>query len=130
VAAINVKIPYNRKTSYNRKRKRAPQALCLHRARNLPVNSPGAGSLDHPRARGGDIRFNSRMTGGARDQAALLPLAPGVYRFRDATGRVLYLGRATSLRSRVASYWGDLGDRAHLSRMMARVARRGVTAGR
>jgi excinuclease ABC subunit C len=63
------------------------------------------------------------MTGGAREQAALLPLAPGVYRFRDARGRVLYLGRATSLRSRVASYWGDLGDRAHLGRMMAMVAR-------
>jgi hypothetical protein len=29
-------------------------------------------------ARGGDIRFNSRMTGSARDQAALLPLTPGV----------------------------------------------------
>ena len=61
----------------------------------------------------------SDMKGSARDQAALLPLTPGVYRFRDATGRVLYLGRATSLRSRVASYWGDLGDRAHLSRMVA-----------
>jgi excinuclease ABC subunit C len=59
----------------------------------------------------------------ARDQAALLPLAPGVYRFRDATGRVLYLGRAAQLRSRVASYWGDLRDRAHLARMVARIAR-------
>ena len=59
----------------------------------------------------------------ARDQAALLPAAPGVYRFRDAGGRVLYLGRATHLRNRVASYWGDLRDRAHLGRMVARVAR-------
>jgi excinuclease ABC subunit C len=63
------------------------------------------------------------MSNTARDQAALLPLAPGVYRFRDATGRVLYLGRATHLRSRVASYWGDLRDRAHLNRMVARIAR-------
>ncbi|MGH3291416.1 MAG: hypothetical protein ACRDP7_06395 [Trebonia sp.] len=63
------------------------------------------------------------MKDSARGQAALLPLTPGVYRFRDATGRVLYLGRATSLRSRVASYWGDLGDRAHLGPMVARVAR-------
>ena len=63
------------------------------------------------------------MAGSAREQAALLPPAPGVYRFRDAAGRVLYLGRATSLRSRVASYWGDLGGRAHLGRMMAMVAR-------
>jgi excinuclease ABC subunit C len=59
----------------------------------------------------------------ARGQAALLPSAPGVYRFRDATGRVLYLGRATHLRSRVASYWGDLRDRARLAPMMSRVAR-------
>jgi excinuclease ABC subunit C len=57
-----------------------------------------------------------------RDMASRLPLAPGVYRFRDAAGRVLYLGRAVSLRRRVASYWGDLGDRAHLSRMVARIA--------
>ena len=54
---------------------------------------------------------------------ARLPLGPGVYRFRDATGRVLYLGRATSLRRRVASYWGDLGDRGHLAAMVDRIAR-------
>ncbi len=58
----------------------------------------------------------------ARDRAARLPPAPGVYRFRDAAGHVLYLGRAVSLRRRVASYWGDLGDRAHLSPMVARIA--------
>jgi excinuclease ABC subunit C len=54
---------------------------------------------------------------------ARLPLGPGVYRFRDAAGRVQYLGRATSLRRRVASYWGDLGDRPHLAAMVARIAR-------
>jgi excinuclease ABC subunit C len=58
-----------------------------------------------------------------REQAARLPLAPGVYRFRDEAGQVLYLGRATSLRRRVVSYWGDLGDRAHLSPMVARIGR-------
>jgi excinuclease ABC subunit C len=63
------------------------------------------------------------VAGSGREQAALLPLAPGVYRFRDGAGKVLYLGRATSLRRRVASYWGDLGGRAHLSRMVARVGR-------
>jgi excinuclease ABC subunit C len=52
-----------------------------------------------------------------------LPAAPGVYRFRDAGGRVLYVGRATHLRSRVASYWGDLRDRRHLRRMVPQVAR-------
>jgi excinuclease ABC subunit C len=58
-----------------------------------------------------------------RDQAARLPLGPGVYRFRDAAGCVLYLGRAVCLRRRVASYWGDLGDRGHLAAMVARIAR-------
>src|SRR5580700_1789314 len=58
-----------------------------------------------------------------REQVGCLPLAPGVYRFRDAAGRVLYVGRAVSLRRRVASYWGDLGDRRHLAVMVARIAR-------
>src|SRR5215469_3189058 len=56
-----------------------------------------------------------------RELAARLPLAPGVYRFRDAAGQVLYLGRATALRRRVASYWLDLRDRGHLAPMVARV---------
>lgn len=57
-----------------------------------------------------------------RDLAVRLPLAPGVYRFRDAAGRVLYIGRAVSLRRRVVSYWGDLGARDHLSPMVAGIA--------
>jgi excinuclease ABC subunit C len=55
--------------------------------------------------------------------AARLPQAPGVYRFLDQAGRVLYVGRAVSLRRRVRSYWGDLGDRRHLAPMVARIAR-------
>jgi excinuclease ABC subunit C len=46
-----------------------------------------------------------------------------VYRFRDKNGRVLYVGRATTLRSRVGSYWSDLRGRRHLTRMVAQVAR-------
>jgi excinuclease ABC subunit C len=60
---------------------------------------------------------------GPREQVARLPPGPGVYRFRDAAGAVLYLGRAICLRRRVASYWGDLGDRGHLAVMVARIAR-------
>lgn len=63
------------------------------------------------------------MTAGPRAAAALLPSAPGVYRFRDARGRVLYIGRAIDLRRRVNSYWRPLGDRRHLSQMVARIAR-------
>ena len=53
--------------------------------------------------------------------AARLPRSPGVYRFRAGT-RVLYVGRATDLRSRVRSYAGDLADRPHLRRMVAQVS--------
>jgi len=50
-----------------------------------------------------------------------LPSEPGVYRFRDSLDRVIYLGRATDLRSRVRSYAGDLGRRAHLRRMVPQI---------
>jgi excinuclease ABC subunit C len=59
----------------------------------------------------------------AREAARRLPHAPGVYRFRDARGRVLYVGRASDLRSRAGSYWSRLGDRPHLAAMVAAVTR-------
>jgi DNA polymerase III subunit epsilon len=36
---------------------------------------------------------------------ARLPREPGVYLFRDRTGRILYVGKATNLRQRVRSYF-------------------------
>jgi excinuclease ABC subunit C len=37
-----------------------------------------------------------------------VPDEPGVYRFRDAHGRVIYVGKAKSLRQRLGSYFQDL----------------------
>ncbi len=59
----------------------------------------------------------------ARAIARRLPQEPGVYRFRDGTGRVLYIGRAVNLRRRVQSYWTQLGDRPGLATMVRRIAR-------
>jgi len=42
----------------------------------------------------------------ARLDTSTIPDAPGVYLFRDADARVIYVGKATSLRKRLASYWG------------------------
>ena len=42
-----------------------------------------------------------------RPASGTIPEAPGVYRFRDATGRVIYVGKARSLRQRLNSYFAD-----------------------
>jgi excinuclease ABC subunit C len=63
-----------------------------------------------------------RRYGGLGGVVAGLPLEPGIYRFRDEASRVLYIGRATVLRRRVASYWSQLRDRPHLAPMVARIA--------
>jgi excinuclease ABC subunit C len=39
-----------------------------------------------------------------------IPESPGVYRFRDERGRVIYVGKAKSLRSRLNSYFADFAS--------------------
>jgi len=39
-----------------------------------------------------------------------IPDAPGVYRFRDERGRVIYVGKASSLRPRLSSYFQDIAN--------------------
>src|SRR3990170_1859811 len=43
----------------------------------------------------------------SRPPAGTIPDAPGSYQFKDADGRVIYVGKAKSLRSRLANYFGD-----------------------
>ena len=42
-----------------------------------------------------------------RPVAGSIPDAPGSYQFKDAHGRVIYVGKASSLRSRLSSYFQD-----------------------
>jgi excinuclease ABC subunit C len=42
-----------------------------------------------------------------RPPAGTIPDAPGSYQFKDAEGRVIYVGKAKSIRSRLNSYFGD-----------------------
>lgn len=45
-----------------------------------------------------------------RPKPGEIPTEPGVYRFRDAKGRVVYVGKAKSLRARLSSYFQDIGN--------------------
>ena len=47
-----------------------------------------------------------------REKVGTLPFSPGVYLYKDSGGRVIYVGKAKSLRNRVRSYFSDdkLGD--------------------
>ena len=42
-----------------------------------------------------------------RPPAGTIPDAPGSYQFRDGDGRVIYVGKAKSLRSRLSNYFGN-----------------------
>lgn len=42
-----------------------------------------------------------------RPAAGQVPTAPGVYRFRDRHGTVIYVGKARNLRQRLSSYFAD-----------------------
>ncbi|WP_184548343.1 excinuclease ABC subunit UvrC [Streptosporangium becharense] len=44
---------------------------------------------------------------GFRPKPGSIPESPGVYRFKDAEGRVIYVGKAKSLRQRLNSYFAD-----------------------
>ncbi|MFN8179379.1 MAG: excinuclease ABC subunit UvrC [bacterium] len=47
-----------------------------------------------------------------------LPDAPGTYQFLDASGRPIYVGKASSLRARVRSYFSDADDVTAKTRRM------------
>lgn len=51
-----------------------------------------------------------------------IPVEPGVYRFRDPHGRVIYVGKAKSLRSRLTSYFADVTSLHPRTRQMVTTA--------
>ncbi|HRN35695.1 MAG TPA: excinuclease ABC subunit UvrC [Flavobacteriales bacterium] len=57
-----------------------------------------------------------------REKVKLLPHKPGVYQFFDRDGKILYVGKATSLRSRVGSYFAKDLPNGKTRLMVAKIA--------
>ncbi len=55
-----------------------------------------------PRTSGGPLSY--------RPEPGSIPTQPGVYRFRDPTSRVIYVGKAKNLRARLSSYFQDVAN--------------------
>ena len=96
-----------------------------------PMARTPAGTPQHP---GGAERFNEEraaytvasaqpdLEGGVqaiRNAVKVLKPVPGVYRMLDARGEVLYVGKARSLKARVANYTQIAGLSGRLQRMVS-----------
>ncbi|MGL4304981.1 MAG: excinuclease ABC subunit UvrC, partial [Mycobacteriaceae bacterium] len=57
-----------------------------------------------------------------RPAAGTIPTDPGVYKFRDRHGRVIYVGKAKVLRSRLSSYFADIASLHPRTRQMVTTA--------
>lgn len=57
-----------------------------------------------------------------RPRPGEIPTSPGVYRFRDETGRVLYVGKAKNLRARLSNYFAPLPSLHERTRRMVTTA--------
>jgi excinuclease ABC subunit C len=57
-----------------------------------------------------------------RPAVGSIPESPGVYRFRDPNGRVIYVGKAKSLRQRLNSYFADVAGLHPRTRQMVTTA--------
>ncbi|MGE0434634.1 MAG: excinuclease ABC subunit UvrC [Planctomycetota bacterium] len=104
-----------------KKKKRAPAKRNAKKKPPLPPVTAGPPSridlaapvVPVPVAPGADdaaFDTDQELAADLRAKLQALPKAPGVYMFRDSKRKVIYVGKATSLRSRVRSYFSQRDD--------------------
>jgi len=79
------------------------------------VGAQGVHSLEELRTYSAQVSPAQRRK---RHLADHLPHAPGVYLFRDARGRVLYIGKSSDLRRRVRNYFISSETRSRMAEMV------------
>ncbi len=66
-------------------------------------------------------RFSPLEAGTLEEKLASLPESPGVYLHKNAEGKVIYIGKARSLKPRVRSYFNKDGGHSLFTRKMVRL---------